>query len=124
MGITETVRINNYSESYINVEANMHQSEKYEDEEFGIDRLIDYLCKVRTKEDIPKNCHCYYKSKNVKQPKTEVKKYCEVLNDLKDGYVLKKEKTTLIKSENTCKILRRVKIEKWVRQDKPPKKTR
>ncbi len=111
-GYSKTNRIGtrNYSKS-----TNRQSAEYSDNEEIGIDRLVNYLCKINVKEEIPQGFRSYYCSRGIKAPKTTKRKYGDVCDEMKDMYQLEKEKTTLIKSLRTDKILRKIKTEKWTR---------
>lgn len=81
--------------------------------ENGIDKVISYLTKTRTKKEIPNNQRCYYKSRRIQKPKTYKIKYGEFCEGINDSYRLESQKTTLILSERTDKIINVVKTEKW-----------
>lgn len=109
-GNTETKRIDSKNNS------KNRQSTEYSDgEELGIDKVINYICKINQKTKIPPGAKCYFCSRGIKAPKTIKKKYGDVCDEMKDVYQLEKEKTTLIKSVRTDKILRKIKTEKWTR---------
>lgn len=116
-GQTKTSRITNKNiKTIINEEEKMLYSEEANiEEEFGIDRLIEYLCKTQTKENIPRNSHCYYKSKNIKFPTTETARYGDVYDEMGNNYQLKIERTTLLRSLESDKIIRKIKTERWTK---------
>lgn len=81
----------------------------------GKEKIIPYMVKTRTKENIPKGFSCYCKSEGIKEPISKKMIYGEYKEKIGESYYLKREKTILLRSENTDKILNKVKKEMWSR---------
>ena len=70
-GYTKTSRITNKK-----LDVNINETERIQyikstninNEEFSIDKVIKYLCKTRTKIEIPYGSRCFYNSKGIKPP--------------------------------------------------------
>ena len=75
-------------------------------------KVIDYMCKTKSKDNIPSNKKCYYKSRGIKLPTIQKMSYKEAQNVLdKNNCYLVMEKTLLIRSVNTDNILNKIKEE-------------
>ena len=83
------------------------------DETFGIDKIISYMTKTRTKQKLPKGTRCYDTSRGLKSPKVESVTYSEICSQMEDNYKLEKEKTLLIRNIDTKAIVNKVKKEIW-----------
>lgn len=81
--------------------------------EYGIENLIDYMAKVRTKEKIENGKRLYYCSRGIKQPLVEKLVYEEIEEQLKDNYILDKEDTLLVKDSKTNNIINKIKKENY-----------
>lgn len=81
---------------------------------YGIERVISYMAKYKSKESIPSGMRAFSISRNLEKPEEvkitygKFKEECNVNN-----YTRQDEYTSLIKSNETDKILNRVKKEKW-----------
>ena len=78
----------------------------------AIIKIAEYMCKTKSKDNIPSNKKCYYKSRGIKKTtiqKMSYKEAQEILSDINDCLVL--EKTLLIRSANTDCILNKIKEE-------------
>lgn len=98
------------------IDKDLKQLSTKEDEEFEwhspIARVAGYVSKTRSKENIPCNKKCYYKSRGIKLPAETKMNYEEaqiILNE--NEACLLSEHTLLIKSVITDKILNKVKEE-------------
>lgn len=90
----------------------VNDSTMKDDENNAINKVIKYMCKTNSKEEIPRNKKSYHRSEGIKFPTVKKMTYSEaqdVIND--DNYCLVLEKTLLIKSAYTDKILNKVKEE-------------
>lgn len=76
----------------------------------AIKKVIKYMCKVNSKEDIPMYKKMYHKSNGIKGPVIKEMKYSDVQKEL-ECWNLLSEKTLLIKSDNTDRIIRKIKEE-------------
>lgn len=83
------------------------------EEEFGIERLINYVAKVRTKEKTPASKKVYYKSRGIKLAETEKMIYGEIIEKIGTDYDLEYENTVLVRSIVTDKIMNKTKKEYW-----------
>ena len=83
------------------------------DSEISRNKVISYMCKMYSKENIPCYEQCYHKSRGIKMPETKLENYKKIYEEIKNDYYLYNEKTTLIKSEHTDKIVKKIKKEKW-----------
>lgn len=82
-----------------------------------IDKVIDYMCKEESKEDMPKYIRCFETSRNLKSPEIEVKTYDEALSKMyDDNYHLEKERTIIVRDINTKSIVNKIKKETWSRK--------
>lgn len=84
-------------------------------ERFGIDKVINYMCKTETKEQIPVGIRCYDTSRGIKKPKPEIIRYDECRQQMGEKYKLKNEYTSLIRDADTNIILNKVKTEHWTK---------
>lgn len=78
----------------------------------AMNKLAAYMCKTKSKEQIPTGKKGYYKSRGIKKPTIQKMSYKEaqkILNDINGCLVL--EKTLLIRSANTDSILNKIKEE-------------
>lgn len=82
-----------------------------------IDKVIEYMCKKKSKKNMPKYFRCFETSRNLKSPEIEVKTYDEAIKQMYIGnYQLKNEKTILVRDINTNSIVNKIKIETWSRK--------
>ena len=113
-GYTKTNRITDSIENKrINEEEHMSYIQN-EIERVGIESVIRYMTKTKSKEMIPSSSKVYYKSRNIKIPissKISYESACTLLKE--DDYVLKNEYTVLIKDEETNKLVGMKKRELW-----------
>ena len=109
--ITNNTKHNNIDEAeYIDsIENSLYDI----DETFGIDKVISYMTKTRTKQKLPKGTRCYDTSRGLKPPKEESVTYSEICSQMEDNYKLEKEKTLLIRNRDTKAIVNKVKKERW-----------
>jgi len=78
----------------------------------AMNKLADYMCKTKSKDNIPSNKKCYYKSRGIKKPTIQKMSYKEAQKVLdKNNCYLVWEKTLLIRSVNTDSILNKIKEE-------------
>lgn len=114
-GITYISRIKNKDIKYVINALSINENKKYnseeEDESSAIKKVINYMSKIESKEKIPNYKKTFYRSKGVKYPKVTITNYGELSKILGDNYYLLSEKTLLIKSVITDKILKRIKEE-------------
>ena len=82
-------------------------------ERFGIDKVINYMCKTETKKEIPTGERCYDTSKGIKRPETESIRYDETRNQMGQDYKLATQYTSIIRNAETDAILNKVKRETW-----------
>ena len=119
-GFTKTSRI--YEKSKNN---NINEKEHIEyvkkgllkEEEFGIEKVISYMTKTKSKEKIPKWSKSYKSSRGMKSPKKNKGKYSKVYEKIHKDYRLDKEETMLVKDIETNKILNKIKKETWKKHE-------
>lgn len=80
---------------------------------FGIERVISYMTKVKTKRTIPIGTRCFETSRGLKSPKTRKIKYSDICSEMSEDYQLKREKTLLVRDKETEIILNKIKKESW-----------
>ena len=90
---------------------NDYKKFEYDEEQLPINRVINYMSKIQTKEEIPSFKKSYYKSRGIIFPKVSMMNYDKAQKLLNDNCYLLYEKTILIKSVLTDKILKRIKEE-------------
>lgn len=93
----------------------VNDSTMKDDKKNAIHKVIKYMCKTNSKEEIPRNKQSYHRSEGIKFPTVKKMTYSEVqdvIND--DNYCLVSEKTLLIKSAYTDRILNKVKEEVYI----------
>lgn len=108
--ITSTPTANDIKEDY-----KMAYKDKIT-EKFGIDKVINYMCKSKTKEQIPICERCYYKSKGIKMPIPQKIRYDETRQQMGQEYKLKKQYTSLIRDAKTNGVVNKVKTEIWTKK--------
>ena len=114
-GLTKTSRITNTSTSNeIKEDYRMVYRNKIT-ERFGIDKVINYMCKTETKEQIPVGIRCYDTSRGIKKPVAENICYAVSRQQMAGKYKLTDEYTSLIRDGDTNIILNKVKTEYWTR---------
>lgn len=109
IGLKTATEIN--EEKYMN---EVHWEEEMQN--FDIDMVIEYMTKLKTKEQLPSHKNAYRKSKLIRFPQTRKMKYAEAKKLVTDKHQLKEEQTVLVKSNSTDAILNVVKTEKWVKR--------
>ena len=114
MGQTKTSRISNRCVEKEIDEDNDIKNKKV-DNEYGIDRVISYMTKIRTKEAIKIGTKSYFKSRGIKIPRVEKAVYSDVEKRMNNNYYLKNENTLLLKDKSTGKIIGKIKKESWRR---------
>lgn len=83
----------------------------------AMDKLVDYMCKTKSKDNIPSNKKCYYKSRGIKKPTIQKMSYKEAQKVLdKNNCYLVWEQTLLIRSDYTDSILNKIKEEIYDRE--------
>ena len=118
LGYTKTNRITTDYKVWnieIDEEKAMLNTSNIKSEKFHIEKVIDYMCKLRTKSgEIPSNGRIHGKKGNIKPPLVKKMTYGEV-NDtiLKDAYLIK-EDTILIKNRDNDYILNYIQSEQWI----------
>ena len=112
-GFTKTNRITSLSGvGQINEDYRMIYKDSIT-EKMGIDKVINYMCKIETKEMIPVFERCYDCSKGIKKPKVLSMSYGETKNQMGQDYKLKDQYTSIIRNAETNAILNKIKIETW-----------
>ena len=117
-GWTWTVKITNeYTDFEIDIEKIMMEpngflaSKRY----YGIDRVISYMTKYKTKESIPTGARAYSVSRNLEKPDEVEMSYGEFKEECNTkNYTRQDEYTSLIRSVETDSIINKVKKEEWV----------
>ena len=88
----------------------LYEEEMSDYAEEPIEKVIRYMCKLKSKENTPKSKKMYYKSRGMKFPKESKMKYDEALK-LIDKCYLYYEKTVLVVSIKTDNIVNKIKLE-------------
>ena len=83
------------------------------DETFGINKVISYMTKTRSKNNLPKGTRCYETSRGLKSPKIERLLYSEICFNMHDNYQLNSERTLLIRNTDDKAIVNKIKTEIW-----------
>lgn len=116
-GYTKTSRIVDYKkENEINEQGRLGYKDMIE-EKFGIDKVISYMCKTETKEEIPTGERCYEISRGIKKPTEKQMKYDDIIKQMGQKYKLKSQNTMVVREELTNSILNKIKIETWKKKD-------
>lgn len=84
-----------------------------QDEIIGINAVIAYMTKVRTKEQVPRGKRCYGRSNGIKTPITTNSTYEEFSKQINDDYILQNESTILLRNKETKSIVNKIKYETW-----------
>lgn len=114
-GFTKTSRIVNTSTSNeIREEYRMAYRNKIT-EKFGINKVINYMCKTETKEQIPVGIRCYDTSRGIKKPVPDNISYAASRQQMGEKYKLTDAYTSLIRDGDTNVILNKVKTEYWTK---------
>lgn len=112
-GYTKTNRITDSIENKrINEEEHMSYIQN-EIERYGVESVIRYMTKIKSKEMIPISSKAYYKSRNIKKPEGKKVSYESACALMKNDYVLKNEYTIIIRDEETNKLVGMKKRELW-----------
>ena len=101
-------RITNRNINEILSGIDINEEDKKEDN--AITKVINYMCKTQSKEDVPVGKKLYYKSRGIKFPSVQKMSYQEAQALIKNYYLIS-ESTLLIASANTDKILKKIKKE-------------
>jgi hypothetical protein len=78
-----------------------------------INKIINYMGKIETKIDLPVGKKAYYKSRNIKLPKTKTMTYKEACMKMGDNYDLQSEDTQLIINNKNGNVMNKIKNEYW-----------
>lgn len=114
-GFTKTSRIvNTPTSNEIREDYRMAYRNKIT-ERFGINKVINYMCKTETKEQIPVGIRCYDTSRGIKKPVPENISYDETRQQMGKEYKLTDAYTSLIRDGDTNVILNKVKTEHWTK---------
>lgn len=117
-GFTKTSAITNIQKlNEINEQSRLLYKDKIS-EKFGIDKVISYMCKAETKEEIPNGEICYIMSKGIKKPTIKLVKYDEIRSEMENKYKLKNSYTSLVRNSGTNAIVNKVKTEVWHKNTK------
>lgn len=116
-GYTKTSRVETGSK-YVNIDEaeyieNIDNIWTDNEEVLGIDRVIKYMTKTRTKRAIPIGARCFETSRGLKSPNTRKIKYSDIYSEMREDYQLKSENTLLVKDKATDVILNKIKKENW-----------
>ena len=87
-----------------------------EDKTDSIMKVINYMCKTQSKEDVPIGKNTYHYSKGIKFPSVKKMTYKEA-QTLIENYYLISENTLLVTSCNTDKILKKIKEENYKKDE-------
>lgn len=136
-GHTKTSKISNHSKVNSINEENMIKKMEKEDEKleasddetdgadttsdnknnkqstYGINAVISYMIKSKSKENIPSNKQLYHSSKCLKYPEEIEMQYKKVKEMIMNDYKLKDEHTILIQDPETGKIINKHKTETY-----------
>lgn len=82
----------------------------------AIMKVINYMCKTKSKEDIPIGKKIYHHSRGIKFPNVQKMTYKEA-QALIENYYLISESTLLVTSCNTDKILKKIKEENYKKDE-------
>ncbi len=107
-------RITNRNINEILSGIDINEEDKKEDN--AITKVINYMCKTQSKEDVPVGKKLYYKSRGIKFPSVQKMSYQEAQALIKNYYLIS-ESTLLIASANTDKILKKIKEENYKRYE-------
>ena len=84
------------------------------EDKFNIEKVIDYMCKLKTKsKEIPASGRVHIKKGNLKLPEVRRMNYGDVNNEILKNATFIREDTLLIKSRDTDNILNCIHTEEW-----------
>lgn len=116
-GITRTTKITDkYTDFEIDEEKAMNDPNGFSGKQssYGIDRVINYITKYSSKEELPTGARAYSISRNLEKPERHKTTYAEIKKELdNEGYTMQDEYTSIIRSNETDNILNKIKKEKW-----------
>lgn len=116
-GITRTTKITDkYTDFEIDEEKAMNDPNGFlgKQSSYGIDRVISYITKYNSKEELPTGVRAYSISRNLEKPERHKTTYAEIKKELdNEGYTMQDEYTSIIRSNETDNILNKIKKEKW-----------
>lgn len=115
-GYTKTSRITDLPKENVINEKNRMVYKDVMTERFAIDKVISYMCKTETKEEVPSGERCYETSKGIKRPTIRKVQYAEIREQMGKKYKLKEQYTRLIRNALTDAIVNKVKTEIWQEQ--------
>ena len=119
-GQTRTVKVTNKSTAFeIDEEKAMSQPDGFlaKQNQYGIDRVISYLCKYHTKEGILNGVRLYSTSRNIKIPESTTMLYDEFRENFnKDNSRIINTYTTKIISNKTDATLNMIQKERWIKK--------
>ena len=118
LGYTKTSRITTVKKYWyveIDEEKAMLNPLNLQSEIFHIDKVIDYMCKLRTKVgEIPSNGRIHGKKGNIKPPDVKRMTYEEANDTILNEAILLNEDTTLLKNPENDYILNYIHNELWI----------
>ena len=101
------------SDEEINIEKEM--LENFAPKVHGLNKLIDYMCKLKSKENvIPSRARAYGIKGNLQMPTSIYKTYKSIYNNELKNSKLKGEGTILLEDDETGKIVNTICTEIWV----------
>lgn len=115
---------NAYSYKRINEEKRMEDEFFLSKKDHNIKNVIDYMCKLKSKEGyIPANGKIYgIKGKNhLLQPVNDIEVYEKVYNEIADTHILGNELTLLLENTKTGNIIKNIHTQLWVEKNEHDK---
>ena len=108
----EVVENGNVREEILNNESKEIEANNQNQSKSQMVTIKDYLIKTNQLTNVPSGTRIYGKSRNLKAPKVEKKKYKEVIEELDNNYEFEAEKTILVENAEG-KILNKHKTETY-----------
>lgn len=99
----------------INEEKKMEENFFIQNERWNINKIIDYMCKLKTKEDqIPASGRLYGIKGGLKPPTTEFRRYGDIMKETKDTHRLVNDETLLIRNTDTNCIINHIHTQTFI----------
>ena len=103
----------------MNEEKKMEENFFIQNERWNINKIIDYMCKLKTKEgEIPASGRIYGIKGGLKPPSKRIKRYDDVMKEIKDTHRLVKDETLLIRNKETNCIINHIHTQTFIEKKK------
>lgn len=103
----------------MNEEKKMEENFFIQNEKWNVNKIIDYMCKLKTKEgEIPATGRLYGIKGGLKPPSKRIIRYDGVMKEIKDTHRLVKDETLLIRNKETNCIINHIHTQTFIEQSK------